>query len=511
MIASALIGTIACAEVNLGATPSPTPAPATSPAVVHEDAEGPGWRLRSDVFESVHEGVRLALPPGWRLAFEPELIADTPSGVAFIHQEHAITVQLQRLVFMPGGPDELRRAHTEPWLASTEPAPPMLVELAGHDVQLTAGVDSQRERLIGFLLTDGQASAVVASYPSTSSRELMRELVRLALARVELLTPDEQTSLRAELERSPSRWDQLGPDWSLRDATFNDFAFGVRVNIPSSVMTVVVDAALGQPNVRLSFEDRSLGLYGELIAAEFNEVTGLRKETWHEFAIADVAEELEVEQLGDPQPMALGDADALVVTLYNPRTGTRSRAATTSNDERGLVFLALSRNPAIPLDQLDQLLTAFEIADDLLQTRIIDNRYFDLAAGYAIDMPVAAQPGVTFLERDGHTESMTLWWTAGNEQMFRITIHNFGASTGPMEANKRALIERVESNDPLWSKRQWVTIEGPIPGRRFTWMSNNREFSSILFSRGRSIYELHSSSPTPGAYEQLLAGFELLD
>ncbi|PRQ02079.1 hypothetical protein ENSA7_55860 [Enhygromyxa salina] len=69
-------------------TPNPAPndeataAGEDALASTYPDADGPGWRVRSGVLETVHEGLRVRLPPGWSLVFD----ANLGFGLGLVHE-----------------------------------------------------------------------------------------------------------------------------------------------------------------------------------------------------------------------------------------------------------------------------------------------------------------------------------------------------------------------------------------------------------------------------------------
>jgi hypothetical protein len=188
-----LVGALACVEGKQGGPTAPdVEAELESQAVAGEpDAEGPGWRMRGDLLENVHEGVRMRVLPGWRL--EPQSRLGEPHGFrgfGLINDEHAIQLDVRRVSGVGPSEDEQARRYRESYLKlANEDTPAMIAELDGERLELTARSGVSYEYLHAMTFCAGQPLEITLRYPARSNRELMRELARSALATVELLTP----------------------------------------------------------------------------------------------------------------------------------------------------------------------------------------------------------------------------------------------------------------------------------------------------------------------------------
>jgi hypothetical protein len=509
-----LLGALACTERKPTATEAANPIDVELAAHDSErDIEASGWRMRGDVFESVHEGLRMRVPSGWRLGSPSEFDMTNPFvGLGLIHEQHDIRLYVRSVTFVGVDTEQIRHGHAQAFLSrAEEAAPPMVVDLYGERMQLTAGTDDNWEYLHGLTFSVGRPLEIGAFYPSTADRELMREHLGEAIAAIELLAPDAVDTLRDELERSPSRRDLLAKDQSLRGATFHDFAFGVRVTVPSNVMEASLDAGGEEVQPRLRLEDRSRDFSALLLAQEFLPDAPMTAEQWHELLVQQICVNSDVSPRGTAKVQTFGDAEGLVITLANPDIGLRLRVATVVHGQRGLAFVVRkgTRIRELGGDGVEEALAAFEVVEGLERARLEGDRYVDAHAGFAITGLPNSEPETDFAAEPGYSQSLTMW--RSGDELVVVAAYTFALSQQSMQSLLDMRLEELQEIDPLIATRTWVELSTPARGRRTTWEAAGFEQIVALFQRERTIYEVHVKSSAAGQFQRVLEGFELVD
>jgi hypothetical protein len=503
-----------CFNAPLAApAPAPTPTPTVEPIAEqvyeHVDVDGPGWRIRDNVYESVHEALRVRPLPGWRLLLpgEPDSLLTT-AGVGLLHERHGIELYFWR----PGviyEADEREHERVDAWQAeATQPVPRFAAELDGVRVVFDAHT-GPAEHIRVRLPVHGQNLDVLGRHPADTNRELLRGLIREALAEIEVLDLDEQAELRRELDRSAPARDLLGDGWSLRGDVYRNYNLGLRVRIPSRVMDVIAGtrAKQGHDSYELIFFDRSRGRRGILFAFDRGDVEWSPAQ-WHEHSRQYTASR----GLDDEGPLTqqrFGDALGLTQTLTDPRDGEVVHVATIVGDQHLLLMSAEGAIESQWDDDLAALLT-LEVDQQLQPSRTVAGRYFDVHAGFAIDTPLPVDPRTDSGAVTGFFFKQTAW-THGGETV-EILAHNYDPSAGPIATYLRARMEVIEGQTPTRKQPEWVEISSPLPGRYLMWIDSElRHHGAALFVRGRTVYELNVESRREQLFGQALDSFELLD
>ncbi|HLT39963.1 MAG TPA: hypothetical protein VK034_26965, partial [Enhygromyxa sp.] len=462
---------------------------------------GPGWRIRANVFEGVHEPLRIEPLPGWRLVADDEIdpMISVSWGIGLVHDRHQIALYFRRPPLVSSSAGALESG---PMVEAAESAPAMIAEFAGQQVQFEAYTGAAE--LIGATpRVHGHPLEIVGRYPNDGNRELMREHIREALAAIHVLDPGECGELRRDLERGASPRDLLGHDWSLRGDVYRNFEFAVRVRMSSPVLQVAagVHAERLGNGVKLTFTDRGRRQRGELLAYHVDDTT---PEAWHQHALG-MFEHFDIDKHSPILRRQYGDATALVQQLENTREHWHVHIASVVDGRQALIMVLESF--AEPKSDLAALAT-LEIDDQLERSRTVGGRYFDGHGGFAIDPPLPVPARHSDGDSTAFFFSHTQW--IHGDQRVAVLVQNWEPIAGPMSEQLRAWMEVAEAEAAGRNPPEWIELTTPQPGRQLTWIDDEYHHSTALFVRDRTIYQLQVRSRGDRLFAQALASFELL-
>ena len=353
-------------------TPAPVAEPTDEPAPPPPlaDTEGPGWRIRDQVFESAISGVRVRPSNGWRYAVE--LIRGRPgTELAMVDQDGAVALGLSS-ERAPGLSDADAMAEIDEQLGESVTR---LEEALSVDF-LGAPLRMKRFEAHGSHLAIGMRCAsdtcVSLSLTSTSPEGLRNA----AQALPEFVRMDEpaREALERELHQNAPLPDRVYGYGALRGGTLIVYPLGFQLVFPRGIWEV--ESLPGSPAM-FEANERSSGTHVAVGVAPLEDETHLEA---HESFIAQMALDEpvleEIERDGHTLQVSIGAA--------HQRAGS---AVVEVDEGRFLVWwFARART-----DIADPIVSAFEssihFGEPIAAVALQDGRFTDRRMGVAFMVP----------------------------------------------------------------------------------------------------------------------------
>jgi hypothetical protein len=486
------------------------PASSSAAALVPEhriDADGPGWRLRDGVFESIHEPLRIVPPPGWRIVVAEDTAhpGSAASVVLFKADDGDAALTFTTTVFDAASLTDFRRSRTEfsPSEAMT-PLAPISLELFGERIDLDGFSKGQDSLFYGIRFIDALPLELWI-HQDGDDLDALFAVAREGLAGVTLLSADERARLRATLEAEPHPQVLFGEDWSVRGGVFRDFAHGVRFTSSSSVWHMEVpNEPPPDANRRLIVTDRGRGIFGMLFVNEGFEGDAA---AWHQQVVADA--KLPGDRLRGPvEQRSLGAVEARVQTLDHRDTGRVLRLASFLHDGRACLFAVRSTSAIVgtSIAELDEVLAGLEVLDDLEPAEQSGERHVDVRVGFAITPPFDVTPELFNGDAPNVTGTVTKWSRDG--EAVKVIIDGvYGAATSPAETLELFVIE-VARELGVATPEIPVGMDEPV---RIVGEYHGVRTEAAIGLRGQLLFAVWVVSPDSDRFAQAWASFELLD
>jgi hypothetical protein len=240
-------------------------------ALTSPDADGPGWRLRGGVFESLVSGLRVEPRGGWRVAIGTEardLNEDAEFGLVHGNPDAFAVVIVER---PPGTPEEYRERRIAAaggnWADQERPFTATvagtefrlgryMAQLGGADVHYVFGTEEIDGVMVQILAWH------IANPPEPAERAIDE-----ALASIHALTDEARAALEKDLAGRGDPDNAIGPDFALRDGVYRDFTHQFLWRKPPGLWTARAgdEARACDEEARLWIEEARHEIYGMLM------------------------------------------------------------------------------------------------------------------------------------------------------------------------------------------------------------------------------------------------------
>jgi hypothetical protein len=258
--------------------------------VVTRDQHGVGWRVKGGTFETAVYGLRVGAVRGWYPIVGRELsLLNGDAEVALKSQDGRYTV----VVIPERGPttdqDEfvkvLKRRFARS-LAGAVELDSVTIPINGEDVQFSGHVvEGPPEEAVrhGVMHRGDLFVQILVTSAKKYAGELDTVLAE-AVSGVGLLSPNQRSTLKAELLKQPDPQNSVSSTHSLRNGVFTEYALGLVWEIPREFWRVSGgdDAKKLNKASVLFYQHPRLGLYGQVIAER---IPGVTAKIFHKLVI----------------------------------------------------------------------------------------------------------------------------------------------------------------------------------------------------------------------------------
>ena len=401
-------------------------------ADTQSDSHGVGWRTRDGVFESAVHGYRLRLPNGWRGIYGEELDQTNPDAEVGLTsaQLNAFAV----LITEPAHDDADRlAAQTRINLKESLGIPPtgeVAFEVLGSRRtfdEYPASGDQPFAFLHSAWIRDGSCYQVLAWCAPRARDRVVAELPAV-LAGFEALSEREHRQLTQELAALPDLQNQVGPDFSLRDGIFRDFAYAYRWRRPTAGFWEVQTGTAGHQHnmdARLFATELESGLSMALIP-EYR--GGLTAEEYHRVITSFAGEGFDDRTEGETFERTVDGVEQRHTTV-RAKMGKLSFRFSINTFARGdlAVQCTLSGTEAAFSNRIVErsALDGLELLAALEPTRSTRKAYEDHRLGFRLTLP----PGVRAIE-DNNLDTQNAATT--------LTLHGTDADASVLACARRS-------------------------------------------------------------------------
>lgn len=227
-------------------------------------ADGVGWRIRNDRFESALSGLRLTAPKSWRFMVGEEFDS-LDTGAEFMLANDRDSAYFTAVVERVSADKlEALAALTRQTLEEERGAPVEIIDrvVAGRKVEFHRYDDASLAYLAGVYVGDESVVTLIFWFPLSLADNSLA-IINPVLAAIEAVPQAERTKLRLELlERAPNLA-RVADGRSYRDGVFVDDAHALRWTQPAGFWLVDdFDVALRHsPDTVLTATELDLGVH----------------------------------------------------------------------------------------------------------------------------------------------------------------------------------------------------------------------------------------------------------
>lgn len=487
------------------------------------DARGPGWRLQQGVFLSAVSRLRIAPPPGWRVAIGSELQrmnADAEVGLVARNPERYLIVIAEPMSSL----DEqsilrMTRDNLSASFGSSSEEAPVRLSVAGEERALSRlrGESPPMEFLYTVLHRAGIAYQVMAWYPTALGESAIGRVAE-GLAAIELLDDEAAAAAQQELAAEPDHQNAVGADHALRRGLYRDFQGKWTWRKPAGFWRIQAGQA-GQA-ARAVNADASLYAHepaqGLHLMAIAEDASGTDLASYVAAARGAMALNLGTAP-SEPVPLRLGAVDALAfdiraateplplhyrvvgavhdgtalqILLWGDAAHTKQHQATMAAAIDGFRFepglAPVTRDGSVYRDW--QMGFAFELGPDAWETKD--------------DTPAAIAGIARMITWRRGSDSMMVWSLYNPE-----TERDSGWFFDFLEQRLREAFGKLTIGEPT---RKDITVAG-APGRSLVWTSLSGRIHAYLVRRDQMTYALVGTGLSSEDAAALPGRFQFLD